>query len=391
MDLVLLEAAERNTTRDPVSHPPKKKESPMKVLMLKGLIAMTFALCAVCPRSSVLAQSSESVFNVVNSQVHVDGNSGNDQNNGFSTTSKVRTLAKAMQIASAENIANRSVKVNIYPGTYREQLRLIGGFAGQTDKAIIVEAVQTGTAIITGSDNWTGGWTHSAGGVFHRSWTKTWGSTPGQPWGHFGTRIVGTVAERRELVIINGDTPLRQVLTQAELVPGTFCVVLGEQRLYVYPPAGVNLNTNPVEVAVRPDEVWYKNNSPINYKDGFVRFVVLNNLKLKGLIFQNAAEGIGGNTVNFFSCNNVLVEDCTIRRSSWGGIGVHGSSNVTIHSLTADSKTTKRGDCGLMSMLGPHWSLTAPLREGLEAPLTEMVTRRSIPRFRTDHSRLITA
>ncbi|MGF1655976.1 MAG: hypothetical protein ACFCU3_03255 [Verrucomicrobiales bacterium] len=91
----------------------------MNITIPKNILALLLTSCVLTGLApSALAQADESIFNVVNTHVHVDVNAGNDQNTGLSANSKVRSLERAMQIARAENIANRSVKINVYPGTY---------------------------------------------------------------------------------------------------------------------------------------------------------------------------------------------------------------------------------------------------------------------------------
>src|SRR5580698_2151562 len=100
---------------------------------------------------------------------------------------------------------------------------------------------------------------------------------------------------RREMVFVNG-TSLNQVLSLNEVVVGTFYVDETGGTIYVWPPAGVNINNADVEVAVQPT-VWTLQGQ--------------SNIVLRGLTFEYANTCRGNPAVVIAgaqSVSNVLLD-----------------------------------------------------------------------------------
>ena len=80
-----------------------------------------------------------------------------------------------------------------------------------------IQAASAGTAIIAGSDVLTG-WTEESAGIYSMPWTANLGQCA-IPSG-WPTNFA-PITLRSEMVFVNG-TPLTEVMSQGDLVPGTF-------------------------------------------------------------------------------------------------------------------------------------------------------------------------
>ena len=131
-----------------------------------------------------------------------------------------------LELQSALDRAQPGDRFVFAPGVYRTALRMTR--SGTAEAPIVLEAAETGTVVITGADRVTG-----------------WTAVPEQP-GVFGRELdlshlvpeakFGPLLSRREQVFVDGQ-PLRQVLHEDQLRPGTFCVVDAEKRVLIFPQA----------------------------------------------------------------------------------------------------------------------------------------------------------
>ena len=86
----------------------------------------------------------------VNTQ-HQDANDGRQ---GFDMERPLKTIGKASEIALKNYQRGFITKVVIYPGVYRENIKM--GFKRKNERAaIIFEAKNPGTVVVSGSEVWT--------------------------------------------------------------------------------------------------------------------------------------------------------------------------------------------------------------------------------------------
>jgi hypothetical protein len=261
---------------------------------------------------------------------------GSDANPGTVGSPKA-TVQAAATIAIANNAAAVSTTILINPGTYRESVLL--AFTGtETASPIIFQAVTDGTAIISGSDIYTG-WTDIGGGIFSHAWTNDWGLAPYPPgWSGFVT--LPDIVRRREMVFVNG-VQLTQVLTLGELTIGEFFADETGNLLKIFPPAGTNMGTAVVEVAIRPAPFLAEGKS----------FVTL-----KGLTFQHGNAALQGAAVTFNNCADITVEDSFFDWNNWMGITFSGTTRITVRGGHANHNgATGSGGYQVKSSLFDEW------------------------------------
>ncbi|MEM8875168.1 MAG: right-handed parallel beta-helix repeat-containing protein [Planctomycetota bacterium] len=270
------------------------------------------------------------------------------------------TFAKAAAEAQEKLDAGEGVRIVLAPGIYREGGITITGWEGNPDATLIIEGED---AIVTGADDWTGGWTsvEGAGNVYVRDWNQTWGLTDQRwaPWGY----LLPPGACRSEVVAVDGqimvpvdlelftwsdeDGPVmlaenddgsnkpgewvkRGERSPADLVPGTFGVNESEGKIYLCPPIGVDPNSASVEVSQRRD---------------LLTIEARENVVLRGITFRHAATAAADdkNPVNIW-VNNLLIEDCGFNENGGEGMSIgEGATDITIRNTTFNGN----GWCGL--------------------------------------------
>ncbi|MEQ9619015.1 MAG: right-handed parallel beta-helix repeat-containing protein [Deltaproteobacteria bacterium] len=243
--------------------------------------------------------------------IHVDNEnpSASDDNPGTSNL-PIKTIAGAANLADQINKSNTPVTVLVHPGTYRESVILpFISDHSNTPAEIVLEADSAGSVIVSGSDVWTG-WTKKAGtDIYTHNWTYNWGAVP-NPW---PSETLEKIVRRREMIFIDGNL-LKQVLSIEELEEKSFYVSEDENKVYVWPPADVNINDSTVEVAVRSGLLIVNNRE---------------NVTIRGFIFQHDNTGVDGNAVEINNSSNILIEGCSFIWNNWGGLRFNGSTDIT--------------------------------------------------------------
>lgn len=235
---------------------------------------------------------------------------GNDGNAGTIGSPKL-TVQAAVTQAMTNNIANLSTTVFVNAGMYRESVTM--AYTGtETVKPIIIEAVTAGTAIVSGSDIYTG-WSNIGGGIFTHAWTNNYGLAA-YPSGWAGNVTLPDIVRRREMVFVDG-THLTQVETLGAVTIGTFFVDEAADLLYLFPPAGTVMGTAVVEVALRPSPFLAEGK----------RFVTL-----KGMTFQHGNAALQGAAVTFNNCLDIFIEDSAFDWNNWMGITFSGATRVSV-------------------------------------------------------------
>jgi hypothetical protein len=272
---------------------------------------------------SIVPENLETAF------IYVDANTGKDSNLG-TQSQPLKTIQAAALIASKNNKNNIGTRVILNPGTYRESAQY-NARTGNTSAPITFQAAEPGTAILSGSDIYTG-WRPS-GNVFTHRWTSL-GDTCALPknWPN-----MWPIARRREMVFVNG-TPLTQVISSDEIIEGTFYVDDAGGQISVWPPSGTNMSTATVEVAVRP---------AVFTLSGATNFV------FRGLTFEHAATcPQAGNALTINNSTNVLVDTDNFLWNNQSGLGFFETNNVVVQNSVANHN----GSAGFSAFQGKNYN-----------------------------------
>jgi hypothetical protein len=271
-------------------------------------------------------------------KIYVDAHSGSDSINCGGRLHPCKTITQALGQATGHAVVDMIVN----PGTYREALSLPSQFGETSSRTLVIEAAQSGTAIIDGADRWND-WV-SSGGTYSLPWPYKWGYAA-QPFTVSGGPALGCLGLRREMVFLNG-FQLTQVLQGPLTHAGTFIVIDGQadsnpgddcptlfgksDAITIYPPTGTNMSTADVEIAVRSNLFT-------------TSAAGAQNLELKGLIFQHdnnganisgyAAIRISGNNANQQGAN-ILLDGVTAQYNNWQGLALSANLDVTVQNST---------------------------------------------------------
>jgi len=285
----------------------------------KAVFALLPAILAVWGiRASAQAHVTEGQTHYL----YVDAQSGNDSHTG-SQSSPLKTIQAAVDKADANNVSNIATKIIVNSGVYREDVNI--GAYRSTGATVTLQAAVTGGAIIAGSDVLSN-WSLTSNGIYTHTWTPNLG-TCAIPSGWPGS--VPTIARRTEMFYLNGH-PLTQVMSTAQLRPGTFFVSEAGNMAYVDPPSGTNMSTATIEAGVRRQTLTITSR---------------NDIVIRGMVFRHAASCINTAGVVVNSSSNILFDSDQALWNNWGGIGVFGTNNVTVQNSVANFN----GGVGYMS------------------------------------------
>jgi len=233
---------------------------------------------------------------VISTTLHVDNQADNssDSNNG-SPDAPLKTLTRAVTLSSP------GTRILVHPGTYRESVAIGTSHDGTELAPVIIEATETGKAVLSGSNVYTN-WTQYSGNTYYTTWANNWG-VAADPYVPDGPSI-SELGRRREMVFVDGHF-YWQVLTMAEMTPGTFYVDEAANRIFVQMADGSSPSKHLMEISER--------NTGLNMN--WANYVVV-----RGLVLQHF-EG------NSFIGRHILIEDCS---SSWndGGNSIGGEDYV---------------------------------------------------------------
>ncbi len=256
---------------------------------------------------------------------HVDQShpSASDSNPGTASL-PFMTIDKGIIQASTDKAANTGAKVLIYPGVYRETINRNGS---TTNAPIIIQAVQLDTVIIDGSDPFTA-WLLKGGtsNIYEHSWTYNWGIFQ-------SSDPVPDIVARREIVFVN-DQLYQQVLTYAELVPGTYHVDESANKLYIC--SDIDITSATVDVGIRGG--WA---SSSYFENDCFRMTGYKNLIVRGLTVQRAANNTYHAAFTINVCENSLVEDCKATWNNFGAGSFWNGTDVMVRRFTATNNGYK--------------------------------------------------
>jgi len=256
-----------------------------------------------------------------------------DNNPGTSESAPLKTVNKAVSLATP------GTKIIIYPGTYRETVK-IEGLSGTVNLPIIIEAKQAGQVIISGSDVFADFWSKEGkDGLYSYPWPYDWGLAPYPDpyWEQLGI-VLEPIVRRKEMVFVDGRL-LPQELSKDSLAPGSFYVAEDENKIYVWLGDSSEMREHKIEVATREK-----------------MFVVQNSqhIVIRGLIFQHSAHPVQGAGVDIASSDNIVVENCYFYWNNWGGLSIASSDHITIR----NNKANNNGAIGIGA-----WRVTDSLFE----------------------------
>ena len=237
--------------------------------------------------------------------IYVDASTGSDSNPGTSAK-PFKTIQAGVNKAVAYSRSGIATTVDVEPGVYREAVTI----AGKTSSAsMTVRAATAGSVYIDGADVLTKFY-KSGSSVYAYPWVDSvegcplpaaWPSMP-------------PVSLKNEMIFVNGIS-MTQVMSSSQLRPGTFFINSPYQEVDVYPPSGTDMDTAKVEVSARRATLTVNDS-----KD----------LAVTGLVFEHAASCMDVSGANVFSSSNILFDDVQANWNNWGGLGISGSSGITV-------------------------------------------------------------
>lgn len=288
----------------------------MKTLSMAAVFSMALAMASTATPASAEVTGANIPLDQARTEIHVDNLNpkASDENPG-SDEAPLKTVGRAISLAVENNKKGQGTKVLIHAGMYRDSISLVPN-GKETPAPIIIEAAGKGGAIISGSDVWTD-WTRQKDTpVYVHPWPMKWGLSP-YPAGWEPSVVLWPITRHREMIFLDGHL-LRQVLSPMELTDGSFYVCAEKQMAYIWPPKETDMKAAVVEVAVRPRPFWALGKQ---------------NVAVRGLVFQHAANTYDESAVGFANCHDVLVEDCAVQWNSGQGLGFAPCDNVTARRL----------------------------------------------------------
>ena len=264
----------------------------------------------------------------------VDGTNGCDCNPGTEAL-PFATITYAASQAVANNQAGKGTHVWIQNGTYRETISLTGSSA-DTTWPITFEAVNHGDVTISGGVVYTGFSVYSGNSsIYTTAWNNTWGVCATVTGCPTTTYPQPNIMLRQEMLAVNG-TALTEVLSVAQMQPGTFYPDTTNKTLYVWPPSGTNMSTATVDVATNPTILTLAGKSNMVWR-GFV-FQYANSCRSVPAV---AVTGGGG-----VSPINIEFDSDTFQWNNGQGIAI---DNPTTYYTVSNSSALHNGDAGFQS------------------------------------------
>lgn len=336
----------------------------IKLILVSLTLFMPFVLFAQAQLPAVADVTGALVSEKTDVTIHVDQLTGNDANDGFSEAAAVRTLKTGMAKAVAELKNGRGVLLLIHPGIYRESLGSLTFGTGRT-RPFVIQGTDAEAVVISGADVFTD-WHPYQGRIYQTNWPHDFGN-------NYHDWKSDLIAHRCEMVFVNGQ-PLRQVILETYsksgnqfttytgfrkpedvLTPGTFGVAERSEngdRLFIYPPEGVELSSAVVEIAVRHSAMTFV------AKDG----LVLRNLTVQHFANRFLFPWTAELALAFSGTTNVLLDNCrfywnngagtdfsfakvTVRNCdfSWNGGSGFSTGNGCVNFLLEDTQTHFNG------------------------------------------------
>lgn len=223
-------------------------------------------------------------------------------------------------IAAASADAQTGDVVQIFPGVYREPIQPVR--AGVTYSATPGSVWVDGAVVLTG-------WQKS-GTSWSTAWTADFFNGPDR--NHLVPAPLGCAEQFLWAPKLNADTgePLRHVLTQAELQPGTFTVDWSTRRVFLRVPGDVDPSTGTL-LGSRLARLAGKPDAPPG-------------CTISGVYFRHAANFAQSQNAAVVAASGWQLVDVVVERAGGGGVGVRGDG-ITLNRVTAR-------DCGQQGIGG---------------------------------------
>jgi len=255
---------------------------------------------------------------------------GNDANAG-DDAKPFGTIQKAVDAA-----AGTATKIILEDGVYRRYVEV-----GKGDNLLIFEARNPGKAIISGADILAGWKQTGTPQVWAREWMNKWGLNTENAW--WGSTPLN---RRREMLWVNDGRWSQRVtetggaVAEEDLKPGEFTIDEDTSQVLLRAPAGLDMGTARVEMAVRGHDTSHYAQTQAFSRPLF-KVSDHSNLVLRGLVVTRAANAMkfgaalhieGDQSVKSAAGlpRNVLVENCTVTENNAIGMEVNNYINVTV-------------------------------------------------------------
>lgn len=279
-------------------------------------LMICFGLLMLMPISTTWATFET---DLVSQTIYVNPLSANASDDNPGTQEQpFRTLQAAVDMAQdARRNADLGTKILLAPATYREDVYIVD--TTENAAPIVVEAIQSGTAIISGSEVYTG-WSANGDGTYTHLWDKDWGFA-GNPWGDDRDEsYMEPIVKRTEMVFVDG-VLMKQVLERNELEQGSFYVDENADQIVLYPFQETNMERAFIEVAER---------------DLGLQIESMRNIVLRGIVVKHVASSPNQAGVFIGSSENVIVDDCYFVYNNWVGLEFEYVKNIIIRDSHAD-------------------------------------------------------
>ncbi len=275
--------------------------------------ALTFAQSAGVKQIIFNEQNCPKVF-------YIDPVKGDDTAVG-SRSAPLKTLNQGCKLANKHAYKKKEgVRLILNPGSYPETLQVSGWEPGA---ALVIEAAQTGTAVIEGADRFTD-WEKKRGYYTH-AWPYNF-----KPYDKPLPMNIGKMTlrgQQREIVTVN-DKLLLQVLDKREMKKTNVnCFYIDDNEIVVKYP---DLEKQEVYVSVRPaEEDWSKRAGQL------VDFADSRKIALKGLVIRHAASPPESMACKFQNCKEILIEDLKLYHNNWFALNFYHVENATVKNVSA--------------------------------------------------------
>jgi hypothetical protein len=307
--------------------------------------------------------------------IYVDTQNANasDNNTGKSTSTPVKTIAKAIAIARTDLDNAIKTKIVIKAGVYREgSLSLNPDTANRKSTPLVIEGDTNNGTIISGADVWSGsGWTDLGSGLWMKDWTQNFGFTTRYYYGEeTGERTA--IAQRREVVFVDRKPLVQRMIERHSYSGANVWDLLGyanpattlavgefgiteidsstdpdfatptdrQNKIFVKLASGVNPNTSNhlIEVGMRAVGLGLGEKSNVVLRD--LRFEHFANADSSNKVADYA---IYIPIINSSHVANVFIDRCTVSDCNAAGVSLYGINGLTIR----DCVFTRNGYNGL--------------------------------------------
>ncbi|MCT7990845.1 right-handed parallel beta-helix repeat-containing protein [Laspinema olomoucense] len=265
----------------------------------------------------------KNIFNeqTVSQVIYVDINRSNASNDNPGTEKlPLKNIDKAARIALQNYKNEKSTKIIVFPGVYRESISLTVDKPSQKT-LIIFEAKEAGSVILSGSDLWQNWTPLPNANLYVHDWPYNWGVSD-NPWPD--SIDLEPIVLRREMIFANNNL-LRQRTSLSEVSEGDFYVSEEDKKVYIHPSSKIheNIENIKVEVAIRKNLFFARG---------------INNLVVRGFKFHHAnSEFFRTPAVAIRNAKNILIENDEFSWNNTVGLQIAQCENVIVKNIKANN------------------------------------------------------